>query len=471
MNVSERRHGFIMELNKLTLKEALEGLKRKEFKANEVVGDSLKSIGVHNPKIHAFLSTAPTDSLNYISEQEIGLLGLPIAVKDNILTKQFVTTASSNVLRDFQPQYDATVVKRLLRAGAFFVGKTNMDAWAHGSSTETSDFGPTLNPWDTGRLSGGSSGGSAAAVASDMCIAAIGTETAGSIRQPASWCGVVGFKPSYGRVSRYGIVAMASSTDSPGPITKTVWDAAYLLNIMAGYDPYDGTSLKEPVPDYTAKLSDSIKGLKIGFPKEYFEYTVKSVQETVFAAVGKLESLGCEIKEISLFHPKYAIAVYTILQRSEVSSNLARYDGVRFGSGRETFSEEAKRRIMLGTYTLSAGYYEAYYKKAEKVRTLIVEDFEKAFKEVDLIAGPVSPTTALPIGSSKDNPMFGEVSDALVEPSAIAGLPAISVPCGFIDGLPVGLGLIGPRLSEELILRAAYHYEQSTDWHKERPKL
>lgn len=458
-----------MELNKLTLKEALEGLKNKEFKSAEVAADCLKSIEKLNPKLHAFLAEAPTDALNYIGSATGLLKGLPLAIKDNILTKQFITTASSNVLRDFKPQYDATVAGKLLDAGAFFVGKTNMDAWAHGSSTETSDFGPTLNPWDTGRLPGGSSGGSAAAVAADMCIAAIGTETAGSIRQPASWCGVVGFKPSYGRVSRYGIVAMASSTDSPGPITKTVWDAAYLLNIMAGFDKYDGTSVREAVPDYTAKLSDSIKGLRIGIPKEYFGGGVDGkVSQKVLEAVKQLEKLGCIIREISLLDPKYAIAVYTIIQRSEVSSNLARYDGIRFGNERSEFSEEAKRRIMLGTYTLSTGYYDAYYKKAEKVRTLIVEDFEKAFKEVDLIAGPVSPTTALPVGATTGQSMFGEMQDVLVEPSSIAGLPGISVPCGFSEGLPVGLDLMGPRLSEELVLRAAYHFEQSTCWHKER---
>jgi len=460
------------ELNALTLKEALEGLSKKEFTAKDVTKACLLAISLKDPKIHAFLRTISYDIINDTKAAENTLLkSLPVALKDNILTEDFVTTASSNVLSDYKPQYNATIVERLLKAGALLEGKTNMDAWAHGSSTETSDFGPTLNPWDTARLPGGSSGGSAAAVSADLCVAAIGTETAGSIRQPASWCGVVGFKPSYGRVSRYGIVAMASSTDSPGPITKTVWDAAFLLNILAGQDHYDATSLPNGVPDYTANLDESIKGLRIGVPKEYFNGVDGAVSQTVMEAVKHLEKLGCVIQEISLLDPRYSIAVYTIIQRSEVSSNLARYDGVRFGNGRETFGAEAKRRIMLGTYALSAGYYDAYYKKAEKVRTLIVEDFNRAYKEVDLIAGPVSPTTALPVGATKGQSMFGELSDVLVEPSSIAGLAGISVPCGFAKGLPVGLDLMGPKLSEELVLRVAHQYEQSTAWHKEKPKL
>lgn len=462
--------GKVSNLNELTLATALAGLKRKEFSAAEIIQSCLQLVKSLNPKINAFLSL--TESWPSKSAETGALRGLPLALKDNILTCDFPTTASANVLKGFNPPYNATVARRLIDQGAFILGKTNMDAWAHGSSTETSDFGPTLNPWDLSRLPGGSSGGSTAAVAADLCLAAIGTETAGSIRQPASWCGVVGFKPSYGRVSRYGIVAMASSTDSPGPITKTVWDAAFLLNFLAGQDPYDATTLTVGVPDYTQNLDQPIEGIKIGIPREYFgEGVEKEVSHVIYEAIRQLERLGCSTKEISLLDPKYSIAVYTIVQRSEVSSNLARYDGVRFGAGREAFGREAKRRIMLGTYSLSSGYYEAFYKRAEKVRTLIVEDFRRAFAEVDLIVGPVSPSVALPVGASENQSMFGEMQDALVEPSSIAGLPGISVPCGFVQGLPVGLDIIGPRLSEELILRVAHHYERSMEWSKTKPKL
>jgi aspartyl-tRNA(Asn)/glutamyl-tRNA(Gln) amidotransferase subunit A len=460
------------ELAKLTIKQALDGVGKREFTSKEVVKECAKAIAEKDAKLHAFLRSVDGGIIDNTNiTQEPLLCGLPLALKDNILTKDFITTASSNVLREYKPQYNATIVERLLKGGAFLLGKTNMDAWAHGSSTETSDFWATHNPWDLERLPGGSSGGSAAAVAADMCTAAIGTETAGSIRQPASWCGVVGFKPSYGRVSRYGIVAMASSTDSPGPITKTVWDAAYLLNILAGHDVYDATTLPNLVPDYTARLSESVRGVRIGVPKEYFNGVESGVSEAVMVAIKQLEKIGCVIKEISLLDPKYAIAVYTIIQRSEVSSNLARYDGNRYGNGRETFGAEARRRIMLGTYSLSAGYYDAYYKKAEKVRTLIVKDFETAYHEVDLIAGPVAPTTALPLGVTEGQSMFGELADVLVEPSSIAGLAGISVPCGFAKGLPVGLDLMGPKLSEELVLRVAHQYEQSTEWHKQKPNL
>lgn len=455
-----------MDLRELTLKEALLGLNEKKFTAADVTKSCLQAIE-EKSKLNAYLYI----NKNEVNLSEDSLKNLPIAVKDNILTKGIRTTASSKVLENYIPQYNATVTERLLENNAYIVGKTNMDAWAHGSSTETSDFGPTLNPWDTTKLPGGSSGGSAAAVSADLCIAALGTETAGSIRQPSSWCGVVGLKPTYGRVSRYGIISMASSTDSPGPITKCVWDAAFLLSVISGVDPFDATTIDEPSRDYTKGIENQIKGIKIGIPKEYLAATNPEVSQKIMDAVKLLESLGCVIKEVSLLDPSFSIAVYTIIQRSEVSSNLARYDGIRYGNSRESFREEAKRRIMLGTYTLSAGYYDAFYKRAEKVRTLIVEDFKRVFREVDLIAGPVSPSVALPIGSSKNHPMFGEVSDALVEPSSIAGLPGITVPCGFVESLPVGLGITGPRLCEELILNVAYHYEQSTPWHEMKPKI
>ncbi len=347
-----------------------------------------------------------------------------------------------------------------------------MDAWAHGSSTETSDFGTTKNPYNLERLPGGSSGGAAASVSADETIGSIGSETAGSIRQPASWCGVVGLKPTYGRVSRYGVIAMASSLDCPGPLSKSVEDAAIILNVLAGVDKYDATTSSNPVEDYTKNLANKINGLKIGVADDYMDAAEPEVRELVENALAEFEKLGAKLVRVKLFDPKYAIAVYTILQRAEVSSNLARYDGIRYGSGREKFGEEAKRRIMLGTYVLSAGYYDAYYSKAQKVRTVIVDDFKKAFKEVDVIVGPTAPVPALKIGASADSAMFGEMMDRLLEPSAIAGLPGISVPCGFTkEGLPVGMQIIGPQFAESLILNVAFQYEQATDWKKEKPKL
>ena len=410
-------------------------------------------------KIHAFISF----NLNADNEK-----GFPVAVKDNFSTEGIETTAASNILKGYIPPYDATVVRKLKEAGAVIIGKTNMDAFAHGSSTETSDFGSTSNPWNLDYLPGGSSGGSAAAVASGEVPVAIGSETAGSIRQPAAWCGVVGLKPTYGRVSRYGLIAMASSTDCPGTLATTVADAAKIYRLIAGHDPLDATSSQQPLGEPEQVL---LKNVTIGIPKEYFSSeSQKGINDTVMSAAKVLEKLGAKIKKISLFDPKFAISVYTIIQRSEVSSNLSRFDGVRFGHGREVFNQENKRRIMLGTYTLSAGYYDAYYKKAQQVRTLIVEDFKKAFSDVDVILGPTSPSTALKKGASKDQPLFGELQDIFVEPSSLAGLPGISIPCGFIDNLPVGMQLIGPQWSEEKIISIAQAYQENTDWHKKRPK-
>lgn len=428
----------------------------KDFTVNQ----SLARIKEVDGRIHAFLA------LNPDAKRE---KGFPIAVKDNFNTVGIETTASSNILKGYIPPYDATVVKKLKDAGAVIVGKTNMDAFAHGSSTETSDFGPTSNPWNLDHLPGGSSGGSAAAVASGEVLIAIGSETAGSVRQPASWCGVVGLKPTYGRVSRYGLIAMASSTDSPGTLAQTVDDAAFLYYIIAGFDPMDATTSDKPV--VRAKEVD-LRGITIGLPKEYFRSeSQKGINETVLAASKELEKLGVKLTEISLFDPKYAISVYTIIQRSEVSSNLARFDGIRFGHDRSQFNEENKRRIMLGTYALSAGYYDAYYKKAQQVRTIIVRDFEKAFTGIDLILAPTSPTTALRKGSTDNQTMFGELADILVEPSSIAGLPGINVPCGFIDGLPVGMQFIGPQWSEDLLISVAREFEKNTDWHTRKPKI
>lgn len=460
-------------LNKLSLIDALSGLREKRFTSVDLVSSCLEQIRKADSKIHAFLSINDK-ALDQAKNADLNLPlgGIPIAVKDNFLTMGFPTTASSRVLAGFLPQYESTVTRKLLSAGAIIIGKTNMDAWAHGSSTETSDFGPTFNPWNTGHLPGGSSGGSAAAVAADMCIAAIGSETAGSIRQPAAWCGVTGFKPTYGRVSRYGVVAMASSTDSPGPICKTVADAALLTQLIAGHDKYDATTSPLLPPDLLSLLNDSSKKFKIGLPNEYLLSQMRpEVIAVIKAAARQLSTLGHEVTQISLLDPKYSIGVYTIIQRSEVSSNLARYDGIRYGHDRSQFGTEAKRRIMLGTYALSSGYYDQYYNKAQKVRTLIISDFARAFSEVDVIIGPTSPGPALKVGASLDEPMFGEMEDVLVEPSSIAGLTGISVPCGFVDQLPIGLQIIGPQFAEDLVLQVANSYQQSTPWHHERPLL
>ena len=469
-----------MNLNEQTIKKSLEGLKKKEFSSLELTKACLRQIKNQELKINAFVSITEEKAIEQAKKADLliskgtnsPLIGVPVSIKDNFCTKNIRTTASSKVLDDFIPPFNATVVKLLEEAGIVMLGKTNLDAWAHGSSTETSDFGSTKNPWNTNFLPGGSSGGAAASVASNETVFAIGSETAGSIRQPASWCGVVGLKPTYGRVSRYGLIAMVSSLDCPGPIAKSVEDCALVLEVLAGKDSLDATTSDRAVPKYSKSLNNSLAGIRIGVSDEYFDGVDEEVNEKIQEAVKILEKLGAKIKKVKLFPPKYAIAVYTILQRSEVSSNLARYDGIRYGKDRSYFGEEAKRRIMLGTYTLSSGYYDQYYNKAQKVRTIIMNDFDKAFKKVDLIVGPTSPSTALPIGSSKNHPMFGEMSDALVEPSTIAGLAGINVPCGFSkQRLPIGLQIFGPQFSEERVLNAAHKYEQTTDWRKYKPSL
>lgn len=473
-----------MDLNELTITQAKEGLKTKQFSSVELTKACLERIKQVEPKINAFVTVTEKEALEQAKHADtllasqgetleaVPLFGIPISIKDNFCTKDVQTTASSKVLSKFIPPYDATVVKKLKDAGAVIIGKTNLDAWAHGSSTETSDYGATKNPWNTDFLPGGSSGGTAAAIAADEAIAGIGSETAGSIRQPASWCGVVGLKPTYGRVSRYGVVAMASSLDSPGPITKTVEDSVIVLNAITGHDKKDATSSPTPTPDLLKDMKDNIAGITIGISDDYFEDVDEEVKNAIMDSIGVFEKLGAKIKKLELFKPKFAIAVYTILQRSEVSSNLARYDGIRYGNNRSFFGDEAKRRIMLGTYTLSAGYYDQYYNKALKVRTLIIEDFNKAFKDVDVILAPTSPSTALPVGSSKNHPMFGEMADVLVEPSSIAGLPGINVPCGISkQGLPIGLQIMGPQFFEEKIVNVAWQFEQNTDWHNRKPSL
>lgn len=472
-----------MKLNELTIAEAKEGLRNKDFSSVEITKACLDRIKSTDEKINAFVTLCEKEAIEQAAKadnlasqgqtlQEKPLLGIPLSIKDNFCTTNIKTTASSNVLDDFFPTYDATVVRKLKDAGIIILGKTNLDAWAHGSSTETSDYGTTKNPWNTNHLPGGSSGGAAASIAADQALGAIGSETAGSIRQPSDWCGVVGLKPTYGRVSRYGVIAMASSLDSPGPITKRVEDAAIILQVLAGKDNFDATTSPKKVDDYLKDLKNKITGLKIGIADEYFEGITDQVKEKVLAAIKIYEKLGAKIVKIKLFPPKYTIAVYTILQRAEVSSNLARYDGIRFGNGRSFFADEAKRRIMLGTYVLSAGYYDEYYNKAQKVRTVIVNDFNSAFEKVDLILAPTNPWTALPLGASSKSSMYGEMADALVEPSSIAGLPGINVPCGLSDkGLPIGFQIIGPQFSESKILNAAYNYEQETQFYKNKPNL
>lgn len=470
-------------LNKLNIKQAKEGLKKKEFSSVELTKACLSRIKETNEKLNVFVTITEEEALNsakkadelLASGEELSLLGIPISIKDNFSTSGIRTTASAKVLDEYIPPFDSTVVKKLKESGMVLLGKTNMDAWAHGSSTETSDFGPTLNPWNTDYLPGGSSGGSAASVAADQCIASIGSETAGSIRQPASWCGVVGLKPTYGRISRYGVVAMGSSLDSPGPITKTVEDSALILNILAGRDEMDATTSPKDPENYLNALDLKNKDLILGVSEEYFNGVDKEVTEKVKNAIKKLEDIGFKIEPIKLFDPKYAIDVYTILQRSEVSSNLARYDGIRFGSARQSFGQEAKRRIMFGTYALSSGYYDEYYNKASKVRTVIINNFKKAFEKVDAILSPTSPSLALPKGASLEAAMFGELADILVEPSSIAGLSGINIPVGFSSNdLPIGMQIIGPQWGESNIINIAHNYEintQDEEWRKKVTKI
>ena len=461
-------------LNELTINEARSKLKKGEISVTQLVKACLAQIKKTDNQIRAFVTVCERQSLvlakkydqilkqnsSIINQQP--LFGIPIAIKDNFCTKGIKTTASAKILEDFIPPYDATVVKKLKEAGAIIIGKTNMDAWAHGSSTETSDFFITRNPYDLTRVPGGSSGGSAAAVAANQVLAAIGSDTAGSIRQPAAWCGVVGLKPTYGRISRWGLIAMASSLDCPGPITKTVADAALLLEILAGPDPKDATSAKEKVFPYSRFLKNKIKPqkIKIGIPEEYFlPQMSQKVRKKIEKAIEKLKKIGFITKKIHLLDPKYSLAVYTILQRAEVSSNLARYDGIRYGLPRKYFGAEAKRRIIFGTYVLSAGYYDQYYTVAQKVRTLICQDFERVFREIDVIVAPTSPTLPLKIGESAKYPMFGEMQDILVEASSLAGLPGISLNCGFVNKLPVGIQFFAPKFKEALILQIAHYFE------------
>ncbi len=470
-------------------------LKKRELSAKEIAISVFDRIEHVESRVKAYLTLTKDKALSMAekADQRLSsgnatvLSGIPIAIKDNICTKGIRTTCSSKILQNFIPPYESTATTKLLEQGYLLIGKTNLDEFAMGSSTENSGFYTTCNPWDTERIPGGSSGGSAAAVAADECIAALGSDTGGSIRQPAALCGVVGLKPTYGRVSRYGLVAFASSLDQIGPITKNVRDAAILMNIISGNDPMDSTSAPVIVPDFTASIGKDIKGLKIGIPKEYFiEGIAPEVEKSVRDAIKQYEALGAIPVDMSLPHSGYAIAAYYVLATSEASSNLARYDGVKYGFRAEGidlidmymqtrakgFGAEVKRRIMLGTYTLSSGYYDAYYKKAQQVRTLLKRDFDEAFKTVDLILTPTTPTAAFKMGEKTDDPLQMYLADIFTISVNLAGVPAISIPCGFTsNNLPIGLQLIGRHFEEEKLLQAAYAYEQSTEWHKRRPNL
>jgi aspartyl-tRNA(Asn)/glutamyl-tRNA(Gln) amidotransferase subunit A len=477
-----------MELNQLTAHELLEKLKNKQTTTKAILDSLYLRIQKIDPKVKAYVRTPKAVKTMPDSLACGPLNGLPITIKDNICTAGLGTECCSKILRDFRPPYDATVIDKLKKAGAeIFPLKANMDEFAFGSSTENSYFGPTHNPWNLDFVPGGSSGGSAAAVASDEAIWALGSDTGGSIRQPASFCGVVGLKPTYGRISRFGLIAFASSLDQIGPITKDVQDAAILSGLISGYDPSDSTSVNQDVPDYTQSLTGDIKGLKIGIPKEYFvaglDPEVKSIIEE---AVSKLNSLGAIGHQVSLPHTEYAVPVYYIIATAEASSNLARFDGVQYGyraskenliqmyksTRAEGFGQEAKRRIILGTFALSHGYYDAYYLRALKVRSLIKRDFDRVFQDFDCMVAPTSPTAAFKIGERIEDPLKMYLSDIYTISVNLAGIPAISVPCGFTKkGLPVGLQIMAKPFNEELLFRVAHTFEQNTAWHKIRPKL
>ncbi|HJA41858.1 MAG TPA: Asp-tRNA(Asn)/Glu-tRNA(Gln) amidotransferase subunit GatA [Firmicutes bacterium] len=482
------------------LHESIQSLHKKlikrEMTSTDIVKATFDRIHEVDDRIQAFLTLneekayqeAAKWDQKYASEENLGLLaGLPIGIKDNIITKNLRTTCASKILYNFDPIYNATVMEKLNTAGMITVGKINMDEFAMGSSNENSAFKPVHNPWNLDYVPGGSSGGSAAAVAAGEVLYALGSDTGGSIRQPASYCGVVGLKPTYGRISRFGLVAFASSLDQIGPITKTVEDNAYLLEVLAGVDPMDCTSANLPVPKYFESLNKGVKGLRIAVPKEYLgEGVLPEVRESILEALKIYEKMGAIWEEVSLPHSKYALSTYYLLSSSEASANLSRFDGVRYGyrskdsdnlmemyknTRAEGFGDEVKRRIMLGTFALSSGYYDAYYKKAQKVRTLIKQDFEKVFEQFDVIIGPTAPTPAFQIGENTSDPMTMYANDILTIPVSLAGVPAISIPCGFMNHLPLGLQIIGKHFDEAMVYRVAYAFEQATDYHKAQPKL
>ena len=486
-----------MELYELSIKEISELIKKKEVSPVELTEQILNRIERYDGDINSYVTVLSDYALQKAKKAEdditsgnyLGPLhGIPIGLKDIFVMKDVRTTAGSKILENFKPLYNATVTQKLLDAGAIIVGKNNMDEFAMGSSNETSCFGQVKNPWDLQRVPGGSSGGSAAAVAASLCYGSVGTDTGGSIRQPACLCGIVGMKPTYGNVSRFGMIAFASSLDQAGPLTKSVYDAAIILNLISGHEPRDSTSVNRPAPDYTSNLKNDLHGLKVGIPKEYFidgidEEVLKAAQD----AIKLITELGAEIIEMSLPHTEYATAAYYIIAPSEASSNLARYDGVKYGyraqssddlldmykkTKSEGFGGEVKRRIMIGTYALSAGYYDAFYNKARKVQTLIRQDFQNAFEKVDVILTPTAAEPAFKLGEKTSDPIKMYLSDIFTNPTNLAGLPGISLPCGYTnDGLPIGLQFIGKPFDEQNVLNAAYAYESNTDWNKRRPKI
>ncbi len=464
----------------MTIRSLHKELKEKKISSLELTKEILAKIEKTDNKIDAFLQLTPELALEQAkkvdallqSEKEVcWLTGIPYGLKDVIVTKDVTTTAASKILEDFVPPYSATVYENLNSVSSVMVGKLNCDEFAMGASTENSAFQKTKNPWDLSRVPGGSSGGSAAAVSAGLLPFALGTDTGGSIRQPSSFCSVVGLKPTYGRVSRYGLIPMGNSLDQAGPITTSVEDAALVLNIIAGFDPKDATSVKKDLPDFAKNLGKDIKGLKFGIPKEYLgEGIDKAVKEIFQKNSQTIEGLGGEIVEISLPRSEQAVPVYYLVMSSEVSTNLSRYDGIRFGKSREFFGPETKRRIMLGTYALSSGYYDAYYLKAAKVRKLIFDDFQDAFKKVDFIIGPTSPILPFKFGEKVDSPLEMYLADILTVPQNLAGVPAISLPGGFSEGLPVGLQITANHFEEEKLLQAAFAFEQATPFHKEKPE-
>jgi aspartyl-tRNA(Asn)/glutamyl-tRNA(Gln) amidotransferase subunit A len=490
------------ELIWLSVDEARDRLDRGEISSVELTEAHLRRIEAVEDRVRAFITPTPELALEQAraadarirAKESATFTGIPVALKDVLCTKDVRTTAASQILRDFRPPYDATVVARLRAQGAVFVGKANTDEFAMGSSTENSSFHTTRNPWDLERVPGGSSGGSIAAVAAGEALVGLGSETGGSVRQPAGFCGIVGLKTTYGRISRFGLIAFASSLDQIGPATRSVADNAHLLGAVAGFDPRDSTSAPVEVPDYRAGLTGDVRGLRIGVPREYFEMGLQpGVESASRKALSVLEGLGAELVEISLPSSPVALPVYYIIAPAEASANLARYDGVKYGlsveqddllgtylaSRREGFGAEVKRRIMLGTYALSSGYYDAYYIKAQQVRTLIKDEFDRAFglaggaqaKGVDVIVAPTSPTVAFRIGERSDDPLAMYLADVLTIPANLAGIPSVAVPCGFADGLPVSLQVMGPAFSEDLILRVAEAYERTTDWSAQHPPL
>jgi aspartyl-tRNA(Asn)/glutamyl-tRNA(Gln) amidotransferase subunit A len=482
-----------MDLCSLTVHAAREGLRLRQFSSIEITRAFLERIHTLNPHLNAYISVNDEEALRQAAAaderiargEESPVLGVPIALKDVLSTRGQRTTAGSRILENYVPAWDATSVARLRDAGAVFLGKTNTDEFAMGSSTENSGYGVTHNPWDETRVPGGSSGGSAAAVAADLCCAALGTDTGGSVRQPASLCGVTGLKNTYGRVSRYGLIAYGSSLDSIGVLSKDARDAAIVLGVIAGVDPQDSTSVDQPAGDFTQALSGDMSGLRIGVPREYFiEGTQPEVAQAVRTGIEQLRALGATVQEISLPSTRYALPVYYLIATAEASANLARFDGVRYGlrvPGADLvdtysktrgagFGAEVKRRIMLGTYALSAGYYDAYYIRAQKVRTVIKQEFERAFADVDVIAAPTSPTTAFKIGEKADDPIQMYLADVFTLTNNLAGICGVSVPCGFdAAGLPIGLQLMGPAFGEAAILKAADAYQRATEWHLRKP--